>query len=76
MSEIFLSRSKTTTHILQGVRHEIPFTCVKDIVHTEVKITASQIQRPHVIKVHMKRFFTVVFHFIIVKINIKESYIT
>ena len=29
---------------------------------------------PHV-KVHMKRFLTVVFHFIIVKINIKESYI-
>ena len=28
---------------------EIPFTCVKDIVHTEVKITASQIQRPDVI---------------------------
>ena len=28
------------------------------------------------IKVHMKRFFTVVFHFIIVKININESYIT
>ena len=27
-------------------------------------------------KVHMKRFFTVVFHFIIVKMNIKESYIT
>ena len=27
-------------------------------------------------KVHMKRFFTVVFHFIIVHINIKESYIT
>ena len=27
-------------------------------------------------KVHMKRFFTVVFHFIIVQINIKESYIT
>ena len=30
----------------------------------------------HMIKVHMKRFFTVVFHFIIVKMNIKESYIT
>ena len=27
------------------------------------------------LKVHMKRFFTVAFHFIIVKINIKESYI-
>ena len=26
-------------------------------------------------KVHMKRIFTVAFHFIIVKINIKESYI-
>ena len=29
-----------------------------------------------ILKVHMKRFFTVVFHFIIVKMNIKESYIT
>ena len=40
MSEIFLSRSKTTNHILPGVWPETPFTCVKDIVHTEVKITA------------------------------------
>ena len=28
-----------------------------------------------IIKVHMTRFFTVVIHFLIVKLNVKESYI-
>ena len=42
-----------------------------------MKITNFRFQQIFVIyvKVHMKRFLTVVFHFIIVKISIKERYI-